>query len=138
MKKFYQYSLSSFLNKNENTITIDTSNYNLCKIGIQKPYSFDHFSAAEATGENKEDFGEKDGTIPPSITIKYYTEFTKTNEDGSIENRTEEVTEDFHITRRWCLEHSNIYVKPNTSFSISINEDLMPKEFILDLEFSEI
>lgn len=138
MKKFYQYSLSSFLNKNENTITINTSNYNLCKIGIQKPYSFDHFSAAEATKKNEADFGEKDGTIPPSITIKYYTEFIKTNEDGSIEKRTEEVTEDFHITRRWCLEHSNIYVKPNTSFSISINEDLMPKEFILDLELSEI
>lgn len=136
MKKFCQYSLSSFLD--ENPIIIDTSNYNLCKIGIQKPYSFDHFSAAEATEKNKEDFGEKDGTIPPSITIKYYTEFTKTNEDGSIENKTEEITEDFHITRRWCLEHSNIYVKPGTSFSININEDLMPKEFILDLELSEI
>ena len=136
MKKFYQYSLSSFLK--ENPIIIDTSNYNLCKIGIQKPYSFDHFSAAGATEKNKEDFGEKDGTIPPSITITYWTEFTKTNEDGSIENKTEEITEDFHITRRWCLEHSNIYVKPNTSFSISINEDLMPKEFILDLELSEI
>lgn len=138
MKKFYQYSLSSFLNKNENTITIDTSNYNLCKIGIQKPYSFDHFSAAEATGKNEVDSGEKDGTIPPSITIKYYTEFTKTNEDGSIENKTEEITEDFHITRRWCLEHSDIYVKPNSQFSISINKNLIPKEFILDLEFSEI
>ncbi len=136
MKKLYQYSLSSFLN--ENPIEINTSNYNLCKIGIQKPYSFDHFSAVEATEKKEEDFGEKDGTIPPSITIKYYTEFTKTNEDGSIENRTEEVTEDFHVTRRWCLEHSNIYVKPNTSFSISINKDLMPKEFILDLELSEI
>lgn len=136
MKKFYQYSLSSFLK--ENPITIDTSNYNLCKIGIQKPYSFDHFSAAEAIEKNEEDFGEKDGTIPPSITIKYYTEFTKTSEDGSIENKTEEIIEDFHITRRWCLEHSDIYVKPNTLFSISINKDLMPKEFILDLEFSEI
>lgn len=135
MKTFYQYSLSSF--SNNNPIIINTSNYNLCKIGIQKPYSFDHFSAA-ATEKNEEDFGEKDGTIPPSITIKYSTEFTRTNEDGSTENRTKEVTEDFHITRRWCLEHSNIYVKPGTSFSISINEDLMPKEFILDLEFSEI
>ena len=62
MKKLYQYSLSSFLN--ENPITIDTSNYNLCKIGIQKPYSFDHFSAAEVTEKNEGDFGEKDGTIP--------------------------------------------------------------------------
>ena len=136
MKKLYQYSLSSFLN--ENPIEINTSNYNLCKIGIQKPYSFDHFSAAEVTEKNKEDFGEKDGTIPPSITIKYWTEFTKINEGGSVENKSEEVTKDFHITRKWCLEHSNIYVKPNTSFSISINEDLMPKEFILDLELSEI
>ena len=136
MKTFYQYSLSSFLD--ENPIIIDTSNYNLCKIGIQKPYSFDHFSAAEATEKNEADFGEKDGTIPPSITIKYYTEFTKTNEDGSIENKTEEITEDFHITRRWCLEHSDIYVKPNSQFSISINKNLIPKEFILDLEFSEI
>lgn len=136
MKKFCQYSLSSFLK--ENPITINTSNYNLCKIGIQKPYSFDHFSAAEATEKNEEDFGEKDGTIPPSITIKYFTEFTRTNEDGSTENRIEELTKDFHITKRWCLEHSDIYVKPNTPFSISINKDLMPKELILDLEFSEI
>lgn len=136
MKKFYQYSLSSFLK--ENPIIIDTSDYNLCKIGIQKPYSFDHLSAAEATEKNEVDYGEKDGTIPPSITITYWTEFIKTNEDGSIEKRTEKVTEDFHITRKWCLEHSNIYVKPGTSFSISINEDLMPKEFILDLELSEI
>lgn len=136
MKKFCQYSLSSFLK--ENPITINTSNYNLCKIGIQKPYSFDHFSAAEATEKNEEGFGEKDGTIPPSITIKYFTEFTRTNEDGSTENRIEELTKDFHITKRWCLEHSDIYVKPNTPFSISINKDLMPKELILDLEFSEI
>ena len=70
MKKFYQYSLSSFLNKNENTITINTSNYNLCKIGIQKPYSFDHFSAAEATKKNEADFGEKDGKINQAIRIK--------------------------------------------------------------------
>lgn len=136
MKKFYQYPLSSFLD--ENPIIINTSNYNLCKIGIQKPYSFDHFSAAEVTEKNEEDFGEKDGTIPPSITIKYWTEFTKINEDGSVENKSEEVTKDFHIARRWCLEHSDIYVKPNSQFSISINKDLMPKEFILDLELSEI
>ena len=132
MKTFYQYSFSDFPLKDG----ISTSNYNLCKIGIQKPYSFDHFSITEKTEDTNDE--EKDGTIPPSITIKYTTEYAEVAEDGSITNEEKEVTQDFHITRRWCLEHSNIYVKPSSKIFISINKDLMPKEFLLDLELSEI
>jgi hypothetical protein len=134
MKTFCQYSFSSFLDKNP--IEIETYNYNLCKIGIQKPYSFDHFSVTEET-KNTNDT-EEDRTIPPSITIKYTAEYAEVAEDGSITNKDKIVTQDFHITRRWCLEHSNIYVKPNSTIFISVNKDLMPKEFLLDLELSEI
>ena len=132
MKAFYQYSFSDFPLKDG----IPTYNYNLCKIGIQKPYSFDHFSVTEETEDTSKK--EEDGTIPPSITINYTTEYTEVAEDGSITNKDKEVTQDFHITRRWCLEHSNIYVKPGSRIFISVNKDLMPKEFLLDLELSEI
>lgn len=135
MKKFYQYPLSAFSN---GSITIPTSNYNLCKIGIQKPYSFDHFSVTEET-EDGNGSKETNGTIPPSVTITYQTEYTKIEEDGSTSNEPIKITQDFHITRRWCLEHSNIYVKPGSEIKISINKNLkIPKEFILDLELSEI
>lgn len=135
MKTFYQYPLSAFSN---GSIKIPTSNYNLCKIGIQKPYSFDHFSVTEKT-EDGNGSKETNGTIPPSVTIKYFTEFAKVAEDGSVSNEQKEITQDFHITRRWCLEHSNIYVNPKSEIEISVNGNLkMPKEFLLDLELSEI
>lgn len=134
MKTFYQYPLSAFPLDEPG---IYTSNYNLCKIGIQKPYSFDHFSITDRIEDSSKDPGERDGTIPPSVTIKYKTECAEVAEDGSITNKEKDITQDFHITRRWCLEHSNIYVKPNTYIYISVNGN-MPKEFLLDLELSEI
>ena len=136
MKTFYQYPFSNLPDDPSESIEIPVDNNNLCKIGIQKPYSFDHFSVTEETKDTSD--REKDGTIPPSITIKYATEYAEVAEDGSIANKDKEVTQDFHVTRRWCLEHSNIYVKPNSTIFISINKDLMPKEFLLDLELSEI